>query len=57
MAFAEVFVFGPAPLCRTWEQKCRLLAVGRRTSGAELLEDIEGHGQKKTRPRLSQGGR
>ena len=52
------FVFWPFPLpCWTWAQKCRLRAIGRRTSGAELLEDIEGHGQKKTRPRLPQGGR
>lgn len=45
------------PPCWTQAQKCCLLASGGPTSGGKLLEGIEGHGQKKTRPRKAQGGR
>ena len=65
MAFTAVFVFSPAPLCWPWAQKCRLLAVGRRTSGGKLVGNIgtwpptlDGlEGIKKPAPDCSKGGR
>lgn len=64
MAFTAVlFLAYPLP-CWTQAQKCRLLAVGRRTSGGKLLESIgawadtlEATEGTKTRPRKARGGR